>query len=367
MLYNPDFINNTEMAKVVLLHEALHLIFRHFNIKGLHDANLLNIALDASLNPHVLEHNPKTKDLFASVDKIKENPDKLISGITNIYEKKSWQEIYEYLLETGFNGNPNSIDDHSEMMSPSNQSSESKPGGEDSEDDGIPDDGKSGDEFRNILLDKEVEDFMNENSLYGTEAGDLLFDKMTHKTTNKEKWVRALKRSINGCMQVKEFELTYSRVNRCFRNCKFRMPTVKPIYEPTVAVVVDCSGSMGPLLEKAIDEVYTVCSHRGSLDYVVLGDVQVNGVYKNVTRPMFKSIQWAGFGGTSLKPLIECALRQKHDILVIISDMIIPSSDVKYIESISKRNFIVIGQVLSGGYSRYVKKIKGRNVITVTI
>lgn len=95
--YNPTLIDSSFMLEFALRHEALHIILGHPNINfNNYDMTKLNMALDASINPYLTTRPDILVPLKTFVDQQPEG--KFLSGWMDIYERLTWENMYDLLL-----------------------------------------------------------------------------------------------------------------------------------------------------------------------------------------------------------------------------------------------------------------------------
>ena len=92
--YSPVGLTDEEVF-FVIAHEACHVLFGHLFINGKNlNHALLNIAVDATINPYILTDEIRKK--FTFVKEMK--PEKWISGFRNLDDKQTWQTLYDYII-----------------------------------------------------------------------------------------------------------------------------------------------------------------------------------------------------------------------------------------------------------------------------
>lgn len=130
-------------------------------------------------------------------------------------------------------------------------------------------------------------------------------------------WRRDLAVVLRGARQqaAGREDWTWSRLNRRARAGQpLRPGSYRPT--PTVAIVVDTSGSMGP---ETPSVVWSIARAFGEVA-VVSGDAQVLSVSRGLPK------EWRGGGGTDMRPLIACA-DDLGDVIVVVTDCDTPWPD----------------------------------------
>jgi predicted metal-dependent peptidase len=331
--YNSNLISSFNEFKFVLKHEALHVIFGDLflNFKN-YDLELLNIALDARINTYILFDRSK----FTSILDFEEN--KYFSGIDNIMQKATWEACYEALKKQKRKNSNNKKDSNGGL---SNNSFIDKI---------KPIDKHEWQEndvttvVHETIIQEQIEKGMEEIEInIGSEFGQEIVSGLEYFRVPRDKWRKQLTSSIISLTKIKDYYDTYSRFNRRLYDLDFRLPAKKAVYYPTIATLIDTSNSMSQLIPKVLGHIATISNENGVIDYLIAGDTDVRIFMKNVKKTQIANLQFEGFGGTILSPLINKAFSLHNiDITILITDFYISNYDINKIKTyIKKRNTIL--------------------------
>lgn len=326
--YNPNAFTSYDEFKFALKHEALHVAFGDLSINFKnYNREYLNMALDARINTYIM-YDPEK---FTTIFDMEEG--KYFSGIEDIRQKTTWQSCYEALKKKSQEGN----DKSSKGMGDSGSNVKNKIKGidnhswEDKEEISV---------IYESVLQGELTKAIEELEInIGSELGKNIINGLEYFRSPRDKWRKKLTQSIISFTKIKDFYDTYNRFNRRLYDLDFRLPAKKAVYYPTIAVVIDTSNSMSSMIPKVLGHIATISNENGVIDYLIAGDVEVRTFLKNVKKNKINNIQFEGFGGTHLKPLIEKVNSLKNiDITIFITDFFIVNTDIELIKEYTKKH-----------------------------
>lgn len=432
--YNQE-ITDEKWLTFLLQHEALHVAFGHiFLDQNEFNPDFLNIALDASINPYILFDVTQ----FTPVNSPDPNKPTFISGLNDIYDKMTWQFIYNSLSnpdqppemeskesddeigddsedsedseDADNNGSDDGSEDTDDNSSDGGDNNESDEGssGHDSEsdtdgDDSDEDDGRGSEspspDGKDKQGNKEPKRFqlgnhvtpdihgmseppskavqsvleeliitaMNEVDIHpGSITGQYILSGLNYVYTSRQKWRRALSKEVLRATKIRGYESCWKRPNKRFNSSALPLPGKRKLFYPRITVVVDTSGSMCPYIEDVISHVATISSENGIIDRLLAGDVEVRLDLKSVKKSQIKDIQWVGFGGTTLIPMMKRACSTDSDIIIIITDLLLDTSDFEFINtSVGKKHSVIL--CVPEEYQNNLSYITNRHIRTVII
>ena len=416
--YSPAGLTDEEVF-FVIAHEACHVLFGHLFINGKNlNHTLLNIAVDATINPYILTDEIRKK--FTFVKEMK--PEKWISGFRNLDDKQTWQTIYDYIInhEDEFKDKIASMGEEESDEDSDGEEGEGEGEGKQSESecsggkgkdkkDGVGDgagdsdgeedkDGKpkkpkgkskgkgkdKGDEKVKVnvhdfdkstmpmisekitaeMIKKAVEE-ADMDVTAGTELGNIIKENIPVSFTKRASWRQLLNKEVDSFGSVKDHEATYMKTNRRFSNNVYRVAASRELYYPKIGIVLDTSGSVSNFVLTIIDHVASIFSVGGEVETLIMGDTDVRAVHKNLKKEDIRKLKLVGFGGTKMEPLLRKALHWEHHILILITDMELPSSDFKYLKTFKRKQNLLICDI--SGNDDYDKAEFPRNIKFVRI
>lgn len=313
--YNPVGLTDEEVF-FIIAHEACHVLFGHLfiNSKNLnHD--LLNIAVDVTINPYLL-----TNDIRKNFTFVKEmKPEKWFSGFRNLDDKQTWQTIYDYIInhEDEFKDKieymcDEESDEESEGEEGEGEGKEGKSGGsggagkdkkdkdkKDGSGDGDGEEDKDGkpkkpkkpkgkskgkgkdkgnekvkvnvhnfdkstmpmisEKITAEIIKKAVEESEMDVTA-GTELGNIIKENIPVSFTKRASWRQLLNKEVESFGSIKDYEATYMKTNRRFSNNVYRVAASRELYYPKIGIVLDTSGSVSNFVLTIIDHVASIFS-----------------------------------------------------------------------------------------------------------
>ncbi|MFZ5898651.1 MAG: DUF2201 family putative metallopeptidase [Bacillota bacterium] len=316
VLINPFYwsrIEETEAKAFLLLHEALHLGFRHpWQLDG-KDADIWNLAVDTVVNEMLFRHGydkaPRKPITARTVHGILKERGVEVS--IDELRKASAEEIYKLLVDA--QDNPGACQN---MLQEQKDLLVRRPDtGGDVVQDGTMGDQDPGEYWRTALA---------EAMITAQQAGLLPADikrRVDASLGSVVNWRRQLRGSLQEgtCRTV---VTTWHRSSRRYPS----LPGVKRLGVQTIWILLDCSGSItDDVLSQFVGEVYALAKAFNCHLKVIPWDAQVYPVVEMRTPSQArlkipKGLR--GGGGTVLKPVLLEASRKARlqDIIVILSD-----------------------------------------------
>ena len=337
LYYNEEWLLSMPLEKIqgVLIHEILHVFFRHMTRfpemmskdTEPHLKQLMNLATDMAINQYIpKEHLPE----FCVFPKYSSPDGKLswdfpLDKNAEFYfeelKKLKWPKPPTMKIQMG-KGQKGEGKDKSEGQG---QSDPNDPNSMDNHEmwvKVVDENGKEVDaselgidvEFevqRTVLKSiKECKDYGKLPSFVQKEI-DLILAKERHN------WKRELRVFVNSVLSVAK-RLSQKRVNKRFEDSPFFLPGKKKARRPKLLVARDTSGSVfdDKVQAEFLNEMINISKY---CDVIVADcDTEVHQVY-NVSKPQdFKS--YKGGGGTSFKPIFKLARDKMVDGIIYLTD-----------------------------------------------
>lgn len=288
LTFNSEFINNLSPANRVAIieHEILHLLFGHpiaMKENKLLDKNIMNIAMDLSINQYIhgLPKEGITLERLEKDLKIKLEP------------LQTWEFYYQKLLsEAPQLKSQQTLDDHEFMEG------EGKP---------VP-----GEMMKRILrhsTDKAIK----------AAAGKVPQEIMkVFEGLNAEAqipWQQVLRNFVARHIATNKIP-TRKKRNRRFG---LEQPGYKKKRELTLAVIADSSGSVSDeAYQRFLTELLSIVKNTGTT-YFIDADCQVQNV-QTIKNKKKVELKRSGYGGTAYQPGIDKAMELKCDAIIYMGD-----------------------------------------------
>lgn len=330
LLYNPKFLKkltNLEAANV-LLHEALHIFFRHVTRHfTLSNHQRSNIADDITINQHLKFLPDKTCRCHYPQDY--GFPLDLTSEAYYDLLKKKEEEEKKGQKQKQKGGKSGGGQGQGEQDKDSNEGDDEGDGKSDLDDHSLW--GKVLDENGNLV---DAEDMGVDTST----AVDVMIKEVIEQCKNKGSapnfiqavideltkvptfdWKRELKLYIQSALSPKK-RLSQKRVNRRFMNFDYILPGKKKARQASVLVVRDTSGSMWSkeVQEALMVEVLSISS-RATVQLIDC-DTEVHGEPIKV-RKLEDIKEFQGGGGTSFVEPFKVAKKLNVDVVIYMTDL----------------------------------------------
>ncbi len=326
-IFNPEFwskLEGPEKKAFVLLHEALHLAFRHpWLIKG-HDRKLYNLATDMVINEMLFRHgftrapgNPVTAPLIQNMAR----ESGIVVGLDEL-RRLSSEEVYRLLNNPKFE-----IDLESHNQEEPDDVSEQPSEPDDSEvvQGGAMDEGEDPEEFWRATV--------TEAAVTMQQAGVLPGDIQRQVDLSLKPQV-GWRRQLRGCLQEGAGRMVVSTWHRSSRRYA-SFPGIKRLGVQTVWALMDCSGSIeDEVLSQFVTEVWSISRIHSCELKVIPWDAQALSAIQVRTAAQARRkipVNLKGGGGTVLGPaLLELAKGiRMQDIVIILSDGYIADIEAK--------------------------------------
>lgn len=313
LLYNPKFLEKlTNLEAVnVLIHEALHIFFRHITrFISYSNHERTNIACDMAINQH-LKYLP-TKQFRGVYPDDYKFPHDLTAEMYYDLLKKLEQESEangsggKAILQQGESAAGEGFDDHSLW-------------------------GKVLDENGNLIdregsgvdCESELDALVREVIQEWKQKGDCpSWAKSTIEALEKKSefdWRRQLRMYVNTALSPKK-RLSQKRVNRRFMDFDYILPGKKKCRQASVLVVRDTSGSMwSEQVQRLLLTEVCELSKRADV-WVVDCDTEVKCEPYKVKK--FEDVQeFKGGGGTSFVAPFKTAKKLNVDLVIYMTDL----------------------------------------------
>jgi len=455
-IYYNNTIEDENWLMFLLKHEALHIAYGHIYIdQNDYIKDALNISMDASINPYLLYDT----NMFTPVNGPLKERLTFVSGLNSIYDKLTWEHIYNNLLTPNENppekqesqttqekesseekkneesseskekkneeqqsseenkSNDNSTDQN-ETEENTNQNNQNGNGGDDGGNgDDEPNNFGQGDEtngdreidrdsdtrgnesrtsatetnksgkyqygshitpdihnmteppsraVQSVLEDVVITAFNDLNIDPGSSMGYSILRGLNYVYTAKQKWRRALSKEVIRATKIRGHESCWKKPNKRFVSSAVPLPGKRKLYYPRIGVLVDSSGSMLEFIPDVLCHIASIASETGTIDRLISGDVRKFLDLKNVTKKQINDIQWSGFGGTYLVDMLKELNNTDCDIIIIITDLALNSTDTDYINTqMDKRHSVIL--CVPERYQFLIKNITNRRIRTVII
>jgi predicted metal-dependent peptidase len=229
--YNSEFVEKLSVKQLEFLfgHEILHCCFSHMERRGSRDARLSNIAQDYAVN------------LVLSDEKIGTVIDQVPILLDPQYRGKSWEEIYELLLENAIHvsiddimSGQNSLDDH---LSPDDNGAGD--GDDDNEGGGRP---KFSKEEWQSIKDEFKEAIVQAHAAAAGNVPAAIKRLVQEMTEPKMNWRELLQMNIQSIVRS---NYSFSRPSRKGWASGAILPGMIPEQTIDIAIALDMSGSIG--------------------------------------------------------------------------------------------------------------------------
>jgi predicted metal-dependent peptidase len=228
--YNSEFVEKLSVKQLEFLfgHEILHCCFSHMERRGSRDARLSNIAQDYAVN------------LVLSDEKIGTVIDQVPILLDPQYRGKSWEEIYELLLENAIHvsiddimSGQNSLDDH---LSPDDNGA-----GDDDDNEGGGRPKFSKEEWQSIK-DEFKEAIVQAHAAAAGNVPAAIKRLVQEMTEPKMNWRELLQMNIQSIVRS---NYSFSRPSRKGWASGAILPGMIPEQTIDIAIALDMSGSIG--------------------------------------------------------------------------------------------------------------------------
>jgi predicted metal-dependent peptidase len=176
----------------------------------------------------------------------------------------------------------------------------------------------------------------------GSALGSALVKGLSFYQTAKQKWRRALSMAVLKAIKIKGHEATWKRPNRRNNRQDMPIPGKRKLYYPSIGVLVDCSGSMVRYVNAVLNHIASITSEVGGIDYLIGGDTETRISHKNINKKKLQKIEFEGFGGTFLTNMINELVCKPTDIIIIITDMELRSTDIETINNITRKKATIL-------------------------
>lgn len=229
--FNNDFVNKLSIkeAEFGFAHEILHNCFDHIGRAGLRDRKLANIAADYAVNQILVD------------DKIGEVPKFIQIYQDNKYRSKSFEEIYDELVQQA---DKNKVEGAGEMFDEHLESDSS------GEDDGSGEDGNSNKPGKGLPSlseedKKQIRDEIREAMISAAQSAGKVpasIQRMIAVLTEpKMDWREILRMNIQSILKS---NFSFTRPNRKSQMCGAILPGMTNDETIDVSVAIDMSGSI---------------------------------------------------------------------------------------------------------------------------
>jgi hypothetical protein len=108
---------------------------------------------------------------------------------------------------------------------------------------------------------------------------------------------------------------------------------------------MDISGSMSENSKEMLEHIYEICSTVNGSVSVRMCDIMTRYYKKNITKHDIDSFDWksvTGWGGTELSDSIKESVKNRPDVLVIITDMMLFGEDLDTLNNLSNKIRLII-------------------------
>jgi len=145
------------------------------------------------------------------------------------------------------------------------------------------------------------------------------------------------------------------------------VPGKRKLYYPSIGIVTDTSYSMVTHLPSVMNHIATIATETGNIDRLLGGDIRKTLDMKNVTKKDISKLEWGGFGGTSLKPLLLEIFKNKLDIVIVVTDMLLNNEDISILNNVGKGQTVIICIPEKMKQFRIINTIHNKHVRTIYI
>jgi len=326
--FNENFINDLSETELgfIILHEVLHLQFRHNFRIGIRDKKLSNIAMDMIINTIIKNEAPTS---YATTP-TKIQPYFIPKEYTG---KLIYEDVYEFLK--------NNEDKNGEGNGEGNE----KGNGKDQLVDHHFDNDDISDEHANSIIQDVKQAIQNKG--IKTNNAESLLNKIE---TPKKDYIKEIKKhasSFRGSIKVR----TISKQSR--RGTIGTKGNKKVGTE--IVVLLDTSGSMMGSFEK----ILTAINQNGMISHVILCDTEIKDIITINSKASLSKLKIKGLGGTELQPGINYYNTSKFSSLplLILTDGYCDSLNLS--KNKSKSMIITVGvNVNIIGTNTNIKQIK---------
>lgn len=328
LYYDPNLPWTLQETAGVLYHEVQHLLRDHPG-RGEQQADAKtnpmawNVCADAEINDDILAEGVTMPKGCVTPKDTLQMPDGLLAE--EYFQKLPTKKVAMLSQQPGDKPQPGAGNCGSAAGGEKRQWEKDGPAGTNDKGESVDKDGNpvpgGATEGEGELLRRQVAQDIQTSASRGT-VPDYL-KRWAEATLNpKVDWRKVLRSSIRRCMSdiAGMVDYTYSRPSRRSSSMpKVVLPALRqPI--PSVAVVVDTSGSMGSeLLDKALAEVNGVLKQCGQKEGVraIVCDADVKSAKR-----VFKAeqIEMAGGGGTDMRVGVAEAMKKKPHAIIVLTD-----------------------------------------------
>ncbi len=299
-LYNPVFVatKNEKILEGLILHELLHLINRHYLIKNKDKKEkvLLDMAKDAAINQFIPVVYAYTIPLDVLINEMHGvDNDLIFVGPPDFMPNKTAEEYFEFALERV---SKNEAFDYEQIEKLADK---------------LPENGSE--EVEDIYLELFEEKTWKAFNLFGKDLPSGLVKELEIMISSPEiNWKEKLKRYV-GLSNKSDKYSTPLRPNRRYDD----QPGWRYVYEPSIAVIIDTSGSiLDEELNAFLSEVESI-SKSGAKIKMIQVDSNVTLV-SDYYAGKWKNLEIRGGGETDLQPAVDLAEELRSEVIIIFTD-----------------------------------------------
>ena len=328
VFYKDEFIQGLTEPETAgcLIHESLHIIFRHCGVLKNHDPKLANVAMDWVIN-HI-------------IDQIRDNlvalPDGILRDPTGETHGWAWEEVYKFIEnvkqneEDPWKGTPNEGQSNKPLTP--QQVETIKKQVENAEDHVTPSTLSPAEEKENeervndmVVKASQVDEASGKGSMPG-EIGRVIDEIRTPKINWREELMTLVKAPYPE-------DYTFQRPNRKQIGNDLYLPTLNGEKAGEIVIALDTSGSvLDTEIQAFVGEVNTIINDiKPEKVWLMSADYAVAKVEEYDSNQWFSYEDFKAFGGggTSFKPVFEHVVNENlnPDQLIYFSDMAVYSSD----------------------------------------
>ncbi len=299
-LYNPIFIatKNDKILEGLIFHELLHLINRHYLIKSKNKKEkiLLDMAKDAAINQVIPILYAYTIPLDVLINEMhRVDNDLIFVGPPDFMPNRTAEEYFEFALEQI---SKNSSVDYGTLEKLANK---------------LPENGSE--EIEEIYLELFEEKTGKAFNLFGKDLPSGLVKELEIILSKSEiNWTEKLRRCV-GLSNKSDRYATPLRPNRRYLD----QPGWRYTYEPSIAVIVDTSGSiLDEELNAFLGEIESI-SKSGIKIKMIQVDSNITLV-SDYYAGKWKNLEIRGGGETDLQPAVDLAQNFRSEVIIIFTD-----------------------------------------------
>jgi predicted metal-dependent peptidase len=337
--YNPAFVEkiNKNQTMTLLLHELLHILFKHFMrfklsaMKNEDDVKTTNYALDYAINSVIINELAKFDNLLEFPKGILYdeqfkgmNAEKILDLLRQ--EKKEKPRSHDQRMKGGGEGDLGQFDDHkTSSQETGNQMANTKK--------------KTGKNLQDQMNDVDKKIYKHASSLTPKERGQVpdefnrMIDEYLEELEGHVDWKRYIKKKMQ---EIGRGQYTTSKVNRAYLPYNLYLPG-QTGSKAKVALALDTSGSITKEdIIEFIGEIRSMLRVMPQLEIVLYGcDAEIHGKarikgIRNFRNSYNKVL--TGGGGTSYIPVFEDLLEGKDKDIKCLFYFTDGYGDQNYIE-----------------------------------